>query len=265
MRHHRIAAATIVALTLAAGLAAQSAQAPAPVETRVRRFVNVGANDANQRLDWLEPPSQVFPLGAPSDNAFTVSYTHGGKPYALNDYFTRTDVLAFLILKDGKPVFERYLVGTGPTDRYLSMSVSKSIVSVLVGVAVDERKITSIDDPVVKYLPQFKMSEPWITREMRVRDLLIHNSGLREGAGDLMLWPEPNKFTRADIIAGLSHLKPVQSFRSHYAYDNLLYIVAGEVAAAAGDATYEQLVRREVFDAVGLKRCQVGEFDLEAV
>ena len=66
------------------------------------------------------------------------------------------------------------------------------------------------DDPVVKYLPQFRMSDPWITREMRVRDLLIHNSGLREGAGDLMLWPEPNMFTRADIIAGLPHLKPVQ-------------------------------------------------------
>ena len=117
------------------------------------------------------------------------------------------------------------------------------------------------DDPVVKYLPQFKMSDPWITREMRVRDLLIHNSGLREGAGDLMLWPEPNHFTRADIIAGLSHLKPVQSFRSHYDYDNLLYIVAGEVAAAAGGAPYEELMRREVFDAVGLTRCQVGECD----
>jgi CubicO group peptidase (beta-lactamase class C family) len=57
----------------------------------------------------------------------------------------------------------------------------------------------------------------------------------------------------------------VQSFRSGYAYDNLLYIIAGEVAAAAGGATYEELVRREVFDTVGLKRCQVGEFDRDAV
>src|SRR5262249_30649017 len=57
------------------------------------------------------------------------------------------------------------------------------------------------DDPVTRYLPAFRMSDPWITREMQVRDLLIHNSGLREGAGDLMLWPEPNSFTRADIIA----------------------------------------------------------------
>src|SRR6185503_17804331 len=107
-------------------------------------------------------------------------------------------------------------------------------------------------DPVVKYLPAFRMSDPWITREMQVRDLLIHSSGLPEGAGDLMLWPEPNLFTRADIIAGLAYLKPSHSFRSHYDYDNLMYIVAGEVAAAAGGLPYEDLVRREVFQQVGL-------------
>src|SRR3546814_16016308 len=65
---------------------------------------------------------------------------------------------------------------------------------------------------------------------IQVRDLLIHNSGLGAGAGDLMLWPGPNHFTRADVIHGLRYLKPVYSFRSRYAYDNTLYIVAGEVA-----------------------------------
>src|SRR3546814_8096844 len=96
-----------------------------------------------------------------------------------------------------------------------------------------------------RYLPDFRMFDPWVTREMQVRDLLIHNSGLGAGAGDLMLWPGPNHFTRADVIHGLRYLKPVYSFRSRYAYDNTLYIVAGEVAAAAGGAPYETLVRRE--------------------
>jgi CubicO group peptidase (beta-lactamase class C family) len=118
------------------------------------------------------------------------------------------------------------------------------------------------DDPVIRHLPQFRMYDPWVTREMQVRDLLIHNSGLRAGAGDLMLWPEPNLFTRADVIAGLAHLKPIHSFRSHYDYDNLLYIVAGEVAAAAGGASYEELVRSEVFEPLGMRRCQAGEFRL---
>jgi CubicO group peptidase (beta-lactamase class C family) len=100
---------------------------------------------------------------------------------------------------------------------------------------------------------------------MEVRDLLIHSSGIPEGAGDLMLWPEPNYFTRADVIAGLAYLKPAHSFRSHYDYDNRLYIGAGEVAAAAAGMPYEELVRREVFGPVGMTRCQVGEWKRDEV
>jgi len=114
------------------------------------------------------------------------------------------------------------------------------------------------DDPVTKYLPSFRMYDPWVTRNLQVRDLLIHNSGLGLGAGDLMLWPEPNRFTRQDIIAGLAHLKPAGSFRADYAYDNLLYVVAGEVAAAAAGKPYAALVREQVFQPLGMTRCQVG-------
>ena len=119
------------------------------------------------------------------------------------------------------------------------------------------------DDPVVKHLPGFRMHEDWVTREMQVRDLLIHNSGLGPGAGDLMLWPEPNTFTRDEVIAGLAHLKPMWSFRSRYAYDNTLYIVAGEVAAAVGGAPYDVLLRREVFGPLGMDGCRVGEWRLD--
>ena len=176
------------------------------------------------------------------------------------------------VVEDGRVTYSRtageLVAGSGRAidadSLFKIASNTKAMTTGLLARLVDAGKL-KWDDPVVKYLPQLKMSEPWITREIRVRDLLIHNSGLREGAGDLMLWPEPNAFTRADIIAGLQHLKPVDSFRSRYAYDNLLYIVAGEVAAAAGGASYEELMRREVFEAVGLKRCQVGAFDRDAV
>lgn len=143
-------------------------------------------------------------------------------------------------------------------------SNTKAMTTALLARLVDQGKLRW-DDPVVRYLPQFKMSDPWITREFQVRDLLIHNSGLREGAGDLMLWPEPNSFTRADIIAGLAHLKPAQSFRSQYAYDNLLYVVAGEVAAVAGGASYEALVRRELFEPLRMTRCQAGAFERDRI
>jgi len=180
--------------------------------------------------------------------------------------------MALGVIEDGKITYTRTageLVSGGgqainADTLFKIASNTKAMTTGLLARLVDAGKL-QWDDPVVKYLPQFQMSEPWITREMRVRDLLIHNSGLREGAGDLMLWPEPNLFTRQDIIAGLRYLKPVQSFRSHYAYDNLLYIVAGEVAAAAGGASYEELMRREVFAPVGLTRCRVGEFDRDTV
>ncbi|HVF34538.1 MAG TPA: serine hydrolase [Candidatus Saccharimonadia bacterium] len=143
-------------------------------------------------------------------------------------------------------------------------SNTKSMTTTLLARLVD-RGALRWDDPVVKHLPRFRMHDPWVTREMQVRDLLIHNSGLPAGAGDLMLWPEPNAYTRADVLRGLAHLKPAHSFRSRYAYDNLLYIVAGEVAAAAGGVPYDALLRREVFEPLRMSRCQVGGWNRDAV
>jgi CubicO group peptidase (beta-lactamase class C family)/microsomal dipeptidase-like Zn-dependent dipeptidase len=180
--------------------------------------------------------------------------------------------MALGVVEDGQVVYTRtageLVAGGGraiDADTLFKIaSNTKAMTTGMLARLVDAGKLRW-DDPVMKYLPDFRMSDAWITREIRVRDLLIHDSGLREGAGDLMLWPEPNNFTRADILAGVQHLKPVQSFRSGYAYDNLLYIVAGEVAAAAAGVPYEELVRREVFDAVGLTRCRVGAFERDAV
>lgn len=151
-----------------------------------------------------------------------------------------------------------------PDTLFKIASNSKAMTAALLARLVD-RGALRWDDPVIKYLPQFRMHDPWVTQQMQVRDLLIHNSGLGLGAGDLMLWPEPNAFTRQDIIAGLAHLKPVTSFRSGYAYDNLMYVVAGEVAAAAGGKPYDQLLREEVFVPLGMDRCQVGAWSVAAV
>ncbi|WP_279432856.1 serine hydrolase [Luteimonas arsenica] len=141
-------------------------------------------------------------------------------------------------------------------------SNTKAMTAALLARQVDAG-LLAWDDPVVKHLPGFRMHEDWVTREMQVRDLLIHNSGLGPGAGDLMLWPEPNSFTREDVIAGLAHLKPRWSFRSRYAYDNTLYIVAGEVAAAAGGAPFDVLLRREVFEPLRMDGCRIGEWRID--
>ena len=138
-------------------------------------------------------------------------------------------------------------------------SNTKAMTGALLARLVQQGKLRW-DDPVVKHLPHFAMHDPWVTQHMTVSDLLVHNSGLPEGGGDLMLWPEPNLFNRVDIVRGLRHIKPAYGFRSGYAYDNLLYVVAGQVAASAGGASFEELLRRELFQPLGLDGCRVGEF-----
>lgn len=175
--------------------------------------------------------------------------------------------LAVAVVEDGEVVYSRtageLVAGGGRRvdsgTLFKIASNSKAMTAATLARLVDAGKLRWTD-PVVKHLPQFRMHDPWVGREMQVRDLLIHNSGLRAGAGDLMLWPGPNAFTRADVIAGLAHLKPEHSFRSRYDYDNLLYIVAGEVAAAVAGVPYETLVRREVFAPLGMEGCRVGEW-----
>jgi hypothetical protein len=87
------------------------------------------------------------------------------------------------------------------------------------------------------------MSDPWVTGQMQVRDLLLHNSGLREGAGDLMFWPEPNLFTRADVMAGSrissrAQLSLALRLRQHDVRRR------GRSRRAAAGTSYEELVRR---------------------
>lgn len=180
--------------------------------------------------------------------------------------------IAVGVIDHGEVVYTRTsgerVAGAGepitPDTLFKIASNSKAMTAALLARLVQDGKL-HWDDPVTRYLPGFRMSDPWVTRNMQVGDLLTHRSGLREGAGDLMLWPEANAFTRADILHALAYLKPAYSFRAGYAYDNLLYVVAGEVAAAAGHDSYDALLRREVFEPLGLARCQVGAWKRDEV
>ena len=178
--------------------------------------------------------------------------------------------IAVGVIENGKVTYRR-VVGDLPSGQPMDAdtlfkiaSNSKAMTSTLLARLVQQGKLRW-DDSVTTYLPDFRMYDPWVTKNMQVGDLLVHHSGLPEGGGDLMLWPQPNHFTRRDIIHGLRYIKPAYSFRAGYAYDNLLYVVAGEVAAAAGGAPWDQLMRREVFAPLGMDRCQVGRWDRDAV
>jgi len=222
-----LAAALTAAFLLAPAIAAGAANAPAP-RTDIARAVD----DTVQRY------------GLPG---IAVGVIEDGRIVAVE---TRGELAA----GGGQAVT--------PDTLFKIASNTKAMTAGVLARLVDQGKLRW-DDPVTKYLPQFRMHDPWVTEHIQVRDLLIHNSGLGLGAGDLMLWPEPNTFTRADIIAGLAHLKPVGSFRSEYAYDNLMYVVAGEVAAAAAGVPFDELVRRELFEPLGMTGCRVGSWRID--
>jgi CubicO group peptidase (beta-lactamase class C family) len=132
-------------------------------------------------------------------------------------------------------------------------SVSKAFTAAALALLVDEGKL-GWDDPVIDHLPEFRMYDAWVTREFTVRDLLTHRSGLPLGAGDLLIFPEGTA-TRAEIIRAFRFLKPTSSFRAKYDYDNLLYIVAGEVVARVSGSSFEDFLEQRVLKPLGMEDC----------
>lgn len=132
-------------------------------------------------------------------------------------------------------------------------SNSKAFTAASLGVLVDEGKITW-DDKVIQHIPEFKMYNDYVTQEFTIRDLLTHRSGLGLGAGDLMVWPDGNDFTVQDIVNNLHYLKPVSAFRTKYDYDNLLYIVAGEVVARVTGKSWEQFTEERLIQPLGMNK-----------
>jgi CubicO group peptidase (beta-lactamase class C family) len=123
-------------------------------------------------------------------------------------------------------------------------STGKAFTVAALAILVDEGKI-GWDDKVIDHLPGFQMYDSWVTREMTIRDLLVHRSGLGLGAGDLLFVPRTN-LSRAESVRRLRFLKPATSFRSGFAYDNILYMVAGQLIEAVSGETWEKFVAERV-------------------
>ena len=109
---------------------------------------------------------------------------------------------------------------------------------------------------MIRYLPWFALYDPYVTRELTVRDLLVHRSGFGLGAGDLLWWP-PTTYGREEIARRLRFIRPATSFRSAYAYDNVLYLVAGEVIEAVSGQSWEEFVRTRILDRLGMAHSDV--------
>ena len=178
--------------------------------------------------------------------------------------------IAVAIVKDGKVIHSKgYGVRNLNTKEKVDentlfgiASNSKAYTAAALGMLVDEKKI-KWDDKVTDYIPEFQMSDPYVTKEFTIRDLLSHRCGLGLGAGDLMMWPDSNKNTKADIIHGLRYLKPVSSFRTQFDYDNNMFIVAGEVIARVSGMSWEDFIEKRIMQPLGMEKSAASKSRLK--
>jgi Beta-lactamase class C and other penicillin binding proteins len=129
-------------------------------------------------------------------------------------------------------------------------SNSKAFTATALGLLVEEGKI-QWDDKVIDHLPGFRMSDPFVTSQMTVSDLLVHRSGLAPYVGDLLQFP-PSDYTREQIVQKLRYIPLTTSFRSTYAYDNILYLVAGELIKAVSGMEWEDFIRTRILEKNGM-------------
>jgi CubicO group peptidase (beta-lactamase class C family) len=142
-------------------------------------------------------------------------------------------------LGDPTPVDERTLFAIG--------SSSKAFTAASVAMLVDGGKV-KWDDPVTKYLPEFEMYDPYVTRELTVRDLLTHRSGLQRGD---FLW-YGTELDRDEILKRTRYLKPSWSLRSTFGYQNLMYLAAGQLVSRVSGKTWDEFIRERFFVPLGM-------------
>ena len=147
-------------------------------------------------------------------------------------------------LENNKPMNENTLVGIA--------SNSKGFTCFALAILVDEGKL-DWDDKVRKYIPEFKLYDPYVTEEFTIRDLVTHRSGLTLGAGDLMFFPEGNDLTTKDLIERVAHLKPESSFRSEFQYNNNMFNIAGEVLKRVSGFEWAEFIEKRILEPVGMK------------
>ena len=201
---------------------------------------------------FAHAPAQEVPASVPAPLAGL-----DGQVEAVRDTF-KVPGIAVAVVKNGELVLAR---GWGqretgkpePVDGdtlFSIASITKAFTSAALSILADEGKL-ALDDRVIDHLPWFRMSDAYVTREMRLRDLLVHRSGLGLGAGDLLFWP-PSDYDTREVVQRLAQVPIEGGFRDRYAYDNVLYAVAQLVIEEVSGRPYADFVRERLFEPVGM-------------
>ena len=166
--------------------------------------------------------------------------------------------IAVAVVQDGQVLLERgwgvrEIGKPAPVDEHTLFAIAsntKAFTAASLSMLADEGKL-SLDDRVVDHLPGFRMSDPYVTGQMRIRDLLTHRSGLGLGAGDLLFWPGSD-YRNEEVVRRLKDVPLKTGFRERYAYDNILYAVATRVIEEVSGQSYAQFLQQRFLDPLGM-------------
>jgi CubicO group peptidase (beta-lactamase class C family) len=177
--------------------------------------------------------------------------------------------LAVAVVKDDKVVMAKGYglkeVGKNePVDENTLFAIgsnSKAFTATALALLVQDKKL-SWEDPVTNYLKGFQLFDPYVTREIMVRDLLCHRSGLGR-RGDALWYGQD--FSRDEILRRIRFLKPNSSFRSQYGYQNIMFLAAGQIIPSVAGVSWDDFIKERIFKPLGMNRSNTSTKDLPAV
>ncbi len=194
-----------------------------------------------------------FPVGAPI--ALPATFVYEGETTDVDEFLAETDTSALLVLKDGEVRFERYYRTGGPEVHWLSWSVAKSFVSALVGIAVHEGHIASIEDPISKYVPRLRGSG---YDGVRIKDVLQMSSGVRWDENYANPFSAVNRFGMVLFLGGsldaftasLERERPPGTLNHYCSADTH---ALGMLLAAATGRPVTDYMREKLWEPLGME------------
>jgi CubicO group peptidase (beta-lactamase class C family) len=208
----------------------------------------------------------VRPLPKAERSLDNLTWSHADKSWTVDDYLKAYNVSGAMVVKDGKVMLERYGLGRKPEDRWISFSVTKSITSTLVGAAIKDGKIKSVDDQVTSYIPELKGSA---YDGVSIRNVLTMSSGVKWNedyadpnsdvarAGTKILEPGVNP-----IVSYMKALPRANEPGTKFTYNTGETDLVGILVSNAVGKTLSQYASEKLWQAYGMERDATWIVDL---
>ncbi|MDE2407165.1 MAG: serine hydrolase [Xanthomonadaceae bacterium] len=239
----------------------------APLALALVLTLGIAAPVLAQQAPPVRIDDTMLPLAAPLPDAVRLA-RFDAYVEAVQKQFDVPGV-AVAIVKDGQVVLARgygvrELGKPAKVDEHTMFAIAsntKAFTAAALNMLQDDGKLKTTDR-VIDHLPWFRMSDAYVTREMRIRDLLAHRSGLSLGAGDLLYWPTTTYTTR-EVAERLKDVPLTGGFREQYAYDNILFGVAGLVVETASGMSFRQFLQTRIWQPLGMTETRFNSDDLK--